>query len=258
MNRDRHVVFASPMVTVLLLLVGGCGADDQADQTATVKFESSSCKSRAPAAGAALTATLPDNAAHAGLSCASWETGPNTTTFRLSNVEGACGAGYQGRAFVDDGGKAITLSLTNPSGAVAACGWCLYDFAFEVRGVAAGASLAVTVERSNSAVRGAEGSSRFTLAAAGRTQGVTCRYGNRFAMADHGRKTGTGGTRNMPCDLVGMPDVAACATGLTCLPVDTAGEHRICLAGCSTASDCGDGQLYTCAAGACRLVASGE
>ena len=61
------------------------------------------------------------------------------------NLEGACGAQWEGAALVNDDGS-LTFRLDNPKCLVASCGWCIYDWSFEVSGVeATGAELPVSI-----------------------------------------------------------------------------------------------------------------
>jgi hypothetical protein len=249
MNHDRNVAF---LFTVMAMTAGlaGCGKDAE---EATVSHVASGCKSKT--AGQALTAPAAE-AAYDGLRCLAWDLSGKVASFRLYNMEGGCGADYVGRAFLNDAGRSVVLSLTNPGGAVAACGWCLYDHAFEVEGAAAGADLTVAVERSNTSDRGKEGTITFTVPARAAPTGVVCDYGHQYAMVDHAQKTGTIGKRNRPCTSIVEPANVMCDSGLACSPVSDAPGASLCLAVCTADGDCG-GQLYTCASGACGLRSIG-
>lgn len=252
MHHDLVVAIRSGVL--LCLLAVGCGqANERAD--ATLGYTTSGCKSKT---GQALTVDGEQATTYDGLKCVAWEVGADKTTFRLYNFEGGCGAQYAGQAHLDASGQAVTLSLTNPSGAVAACGWCIYDYVFQVKGAAAGVDLSVAVERSNDAQPGKLGTDNFVLPAQASPQGVVCQYGHRFALGDHARKTGTAGMRNMPCADEDPALTPPCRTGLACTAVDPAGDHRVCLAACAADADCGDSQLYRCAGGGCRLAESGD
>jgi hypothetical protein len=255
MNRDRNVALVARLP--LLLILANCGSDELGG--ATLSFQSSGCKSEQgdalPKASTSTNATLAESA-YDGLTCVAWETGKDRTTFRVYNLDGACGADYAGRAFVADGGKAVTLSLTNPSGSIAACGWCVYDLTYEVAGTAVDANLAVTVERSNSAERAGTdvSKSKFVLAAADNPSGVACAYGNPFAMQDHARKVGKSGARNFPCDTTAAALPTGCREGLACT-VTTPASQGVCLSPCAGSADCGDATLYACTANTCQLKA---
>jgi hypothetical protein len=252
MNHDRHVAFLFAAIALTAGLAG-CGKEDAAD--ATVSHAASGCKSKTT--GQALTVPVAD-ATLEGLRCLAWDLSGKVASFRLYNVEGGCGANYAGRAYLDDGGRSVVLSLTNPSGAIAGCGWCLYDHAFEVEGAAAGADLTVAVERSNTSERGKEGTFTFTLPARAAPTGVVCDYGHQIAMLDHAQKTGTMGKRNRPCVAGADPGNDICDSGLICTrlratPTDT---QALCLKVCSADADCG-GALYGCTEGACGLRSVG-
>lgn len=248
MNRDRKVAFASSLLA--LAVAAGC-ASDKPD--ATVSFASSGCKSKMT--GQALTAPAAE-AAYDGLRCLAWDLAAAVPTFRLYNMEGGCGASYQGKAFLGDDGRSVTLSLTNPGGAIAGCGWCLYDHTFQVEGAVAGSDFTVAVERSNSAERGKEGTITFAVPGGTRPTGVVCDYGHQFAMLDHASKTGTTGKRNRPCRSI-SGEARGCDSGLTCTPVAADAGFALCLSGCTGDGDCGEGQLYTCASSVCRLKSTG-
>jgi hypothetical protein len=243
------------LIALLSFLGGGCGTSET--DSSTLSFKSSGCKSKPATSGLALTSTQTAEEPYDGLTCVDWVRGADRTTFRIHNIEGACGANYAGLAYVREGGKTITLSLTNPTGAVAGCGWCVYDVIFEVAGAAIDANLAVTVERSNSAARFSEDSrgdgsmSTFALPAASQSSGVLCKYGNQHAMRDHARKLGRSGGRNFPCDMTVSDLPTGCRDGLVCTDASADGAAR-CLSPCAAAADCGS-PIYDCIASSCRL-----
>jgi hypothetical protein len=250
MNRDRNVAFASSALALLLCAAtAACGSDPP---DATVSFVSSGCKSKV---GQALTAPAAE-VAYDGLRCLAWDLAAPVPSFRLYNMEGACGASYQGQSFLADDGRSVTLSMTNPSEAIAGCGWCIYDHAFEVAGAAKGADLTVAIQRSNSKERGKEGTITFAVPAGSRPTGVVCDYGHQFAMLDHASKTGTTGKRNRPCSSI-TGAAQGCDNGLTCTAVAADPGFALCLSGCAGDGDCGEGQLYTCASSVCRLKTTG-
>jgi hypothetical protein len=235
------------------LLVVSCS--DPVGESTTFAFSGSGCKSKMT--GQALTSGPIASADYDGLECVAWEIGQDANqraVFHLYNVEGGCGVDYAGRAIVEAGGKAVTLSLTNPKGAIAGCGWCVYDFTFQVQGPASNSDLTVAIERSNGSERGKEGTTTFTLPAQSRPTGVICSHGNQFAMQDHARKTGRSGARNFPCDTTIVTSNGGCLDHLTCTAVDTAGTQKLCLPTCSATADCGNADLYRCAAGVCDLA----
>jgi hypothetical protein len=241
------------LLTVVASLLAGahCG-DGPGDSGTLTAFISSGCKSKMT--GQALTSQSTGSIGYDGLKCVAWEVASDNTVFRLYNVEGGCGASYEGHASIADSGRAVTLSLTNPSGAIAGCGWCVYDFTFQVRGPVTGSNLTVAIERSNSAEPGREGTTTFTLPAQSRATGIVCSYGNEFAMRDHARKTGLSGHRNFPCDVDIVPSNGGCQPGLACTPSATGAAQPLCLAPCAASLDCGDDQLYGCSAGLCKLA----
>ncbi len=187
-----------------------------------------------------------------GLTCVRWaRTASADTIFHLYNVAGGCGAEYDGKATLADDGRTVKLALTNPTGRVAACGSCLYDFTFAVRGVATTGTLDVEILRSNTATAATGDAQTFRLEASDRTRGIACTHASRWALQDHARKTGRLGTRNMPCGPVTGEEVA-CDPGLACtaLPGDEAGQ--VCLAACEADADCPHPEAYACDARLCR------
>jgi hypothetical protein len=248
----RHVRRSWSALSVLLLL--GCAADD-GDGGAPVEFSASACKSSKqtgssalrPAAAAAVTVSP---AAYDGLDCLAWEVSAERATFNLYNARGACGATYAGKAFLSPDGRQVTLSLTNPSGVVALCGNCLYDFSFGVPGVAVGADLTVTLERSNSADRSMlQQRSVFTVPALARPRGVRCDYADRWGLMSLASSQGRSGTLNMPCeDRLG----AGCKEGLTCTRVSEPDDRR-CLTSCAQDADCPDVEAYACTDRLCQV-----
>jgi hypothetical protein len=238
-------------VVLMLAMSSGCGGDHPAPGAA-VGFQTSECKTKS---GQALLAAAQQVTPHDGLRCVTWERMTENVRFGLTNFEGGCGVKYAGQAFVTDGGRSVALSLTNPVGAVAACGWCVYDFVFEVKQVAADADLTVNVERSNSPERSTETPIRFQLPASGAARGVVCDYGNSSAMIQLAEATGNIGQRNWPCTGLGSTGPSRCQAGLTCRSVDATDFHRLCLADCTDDAGCGDA-MFACRDGACQIRTS--
>ena len=232
---------------VMFTLLLGCGEDPQ--PSAASRFESSACKTKS---GQALLAAAQQVTPHDGLRCVTWERRQDGVRFGLSNFEGSCGVQYAGQAFVSDGGRAVALSLTNPKGAVGACGWCVFDFAFLVTDVAAGADLTVAIERSSSARRSEEPPIRFQLPAQSAARGVVCDYGHPFAMLQLAEAAGKIGQRHWACSGSAPGDAPRCQPGTSCQTVDTEGLQRLCLSTCTDDSGCGDA-LFACRDGACRI-----
>jgi hypothetical protein len=229
----------------LTLLTPACGDEPQ---PAAVAFQTSECKTRL---GQALLAAAQQVTPHEGLRCVTWERMTENVRFGLTNFEGACGVKYAGEAYLTDGGRTVALSLTNPIGAVAACGWCVYDFAFEVKDVPAGADLMVTVERSDNARRSGPGLP-FLLPAQAATRGVVCDYGNSLVMIQLAEATGKIGQRNWPCTGLGSTYPSRCQAGLTCQSVEATDFHRLCLADCTDDAGCGDA-MFACREGTCQI-----
>jgi hypothetical protein len=227
----------------------GCGGDG-GEQGAATRFESSVCKTKS--GGQGLLAAAQQVTPHDGLRCVTWEWRDGGIRFGLTNFEGSCGVQYAGQAFVSEGGRAVELSLTNPGGAVAACGWCVFDFAFEVKDVAAGSDLAVTVQRSPNPDRSRGIGERFQLPAQSAARGVVCDYGHPFAMLQLAEATGKVGQRHWACSSSAPGDTPHCQPGTSCQLIDQQGLQRLCLTDCTDDAGCGDA-MFACRFGTCRI-----
>jgi len=140
---------------------------------------------------------------------------------------------------------------------IAACGWCLYDFRFDVKNVDSLAALPVRV-----GLVDCQGAVSFdyalTLPEDAGDSGILCRYANPYALDDQFAVQGRCGERFSSCNKVGSlcarSGVAGCNEGLTCVEV-TSGDSR-CLEECSEGADCTASEVSECSGGVCNLRAS--
>ena len=238
-----------------------CSSNHGAGEASTnlVSFASSPCKKESTAAGTAssqqtLAAGL-DGDALAGLKCIAWERASgDLLKVDLVNFEGACGAEWTGDAVVMADGT-VALKLVNPEGKAAFCGWCLYDWSFEVRGTGSGDKLAISIsidtQPGSQPIEGYQA----TLPVSSSGQGVSCRYASYEALGSQAAAANTCGTVGMPCLGTSMCSASAgprsCSQGLVCDTNGTADQY-VCLAPCSADADCPSGGALSCQTGLCR------
>src|SRR5664280_526750 len=179
----------------------------------------------------------------AGLKCVAWEfTGTGRLKVNLINFEEACGAKWQGDAQVEATGQ-LHLNLVNPQCMVAACGWCIYDWSFEVKGLPGGQTLPTTITIDTCPGRQDIKTSSVELPLGTEPSGIKCRYANFYAIDWQAASLNTRGTVGMPCDGTATSQGAdASATGtcqgdLVCTDNDAAQE--ICAKSCNADVDCG-------------------
>ncbi len=239
--------------------VWACGTSENEHTGNLVSFVGSPCKKEAPAdAGTGIIEqallTAVDGAALAGLQCVAWErAGTDGLKIDLVNFEGACGAQWRGSASVSADGS-LALRLDNPQCLIASCGWCIYDWSFEVRGVGAASPLPVGISIDTCPGAQPLRTYQLELPVAGSPEGVLCRYANYSALGWQAQPTGTCGTLDLPCEGTSMCSSTterSCDTGLVCDTNGTA-EQYICLAPCAVDADCPSASVLACQAGFCR------
>ena len=260
-------------VFMAVTALAACGstnetADAGAAGTALVKFNDSGCKKGETAA---LTAGLAaskhallttDGAQYEGLTCVSWDATGNTLKVDCLNFGGGCGVPWQGQAQVTDG-NALNLfarhdyeligGLLECSGA--ACGSCIYDWSYEVKGIDTSKDSPLTLQSGPPCDRAHDYS--MTLPLATTKKGSICRY------AEYGLLTwanGEMGTIHMPCrdpyDYPPDQPPTPCDEGLECTKM-APGSYRdstICLQTCPTDADCPLDGLLKCTNGLCKLA----
>jgi len=231
-----------------------------------ISFHGSECKKELPVAAKSVPppdgGTLADNhsvsfdSSYDGLQCIAWQKlDSGTFRFELGNFPNSCGIeDWQGRVSVASDGR-VVLHAVNSGCRAAACGSCLYDWAFDVRGVSevADAQLLVSVVNDDGSICPSNiPPYDVTLPTTDTAQGILCRPADRGALFWQAGARGTTGELNMPCD-AGVP--TSCVAGLSCGPL-AAGDDLRCLAPCSDDSDCPLPGVLSCQEKTCRLAHS--
>jgi hypothetical protein len=239
-----------------------CGNEQASEGNGNlVSFVGSPCKKEASAAapvGSTQQAlvTSVDGQALVGLKCIAWEaTGTDGLKVDLVNFEGACGAQWSGSSTVDANGS-LALRLENPGCRVASCGWCIYDWSFEVRGVGSSSALPVSITIDTCPGQQAVETYQATLPVSSSPEGLLCRYANWDALGWQAMATNACGSLHMPC--VGTSMCSSTVTTLSCnagLVCDTNGtaDQFVCLAPCTVEADCPGAGTLSCESGLCRL-----
>jgi hypothetical protein len=195
----------------------------------------------------------------AGLKCVAWETAASgTVSVGLINFEGACGAEWTGTATLDAQG--LMLGLVNPACKIALCGWCIYDWTFDVNLPKQTAPLPVTI-RIDTCPGGTQPveTKTLTLPIDTTPKGIFCNYANINALTWQAGALSTCGGLGMPCiGYAGMcqgsanpPATMTCNAGLTCT-TGAAATESICAKSCTAESDCGTSGAQACTGGVCR------
>lgn len=253
----RRLLGAWPYVAGALLSVAGCSKSE----TEPVRFASSDCKSKHASTTALLRSEAADAGAEAlgggpaydGLFCFAWKTqAEGGVRIDVYNFEGPCGRGFEGRAVRK--GSDVDLFVRPKGCAVAACGSCQYDVAFDLLDVPTDAPLNVSLALEyceEAAPQRAAGS--LTLPLDTRPDGIICQAG---ACRSQLKQT-CGIAHCPPCsDAVGgvadscaTAAPSACGPGLVC---EDDAERPTCVASCSADSDCML-EIEHCQDGSCRL-----
>jgi len=223
-----------------------------------VAFDASACKKEQAVESGRSQEGLVSASEYDGLRCVEWERASDgLLTLRLLNVNGGCSVPWKGEGRVRDDGS-LELLLVNPKCAVASCGWCMYDFAFTLRGAPAPAALPIDVGQVACPGEEPTWDPGLVLPADAGDSGIVCRYANRFAydqqLAERdgcGSKFGTCGDEAGFCGGSGGPTV--CRDDLVCAPAD---DVTRCLEPCTTDADCAPQAVSACIDGICRLSAA--
>jgi hypothetical protein len=187
-----------------------------------------------------------------GLSCVYWErTEAGELRIALTNIMDGCGIEWKdARARVE--GSEVFLDVVNPRCAVAGCGWCIYDFDFEVADVPEAADLRVHLsavsdggERCDEGEEGAEVDDEHFTVPAGEQSGSRCRF-----MPSYAYEPPEQCSLYMECPLTGE---CLCPEGTLCGP-PREGAKSICLTECESASDCPVSGAFECVGGACLTL----
>ena len=258
------------IAAVLLLLAGVKCSGTETDNPAAplASFHASDCKKEPSPSGAGVVASgSPDagmvtartsqplsfDASYDGLQCIAWKRlGAGSYRFDLGNFHEGCGIEWKGNASVRQDGT-VALDAVDVGCTKASCGWCIYDWSYEVHGVPedANARLHVRVtDTDGSSCQGSTDPYDVTLPTKDAAEGSLCRPAFRYAVAWQVMERGTSGALHTPC---GPDEPTPCAAGLTCGPLGSPDDLR-CLASCANDSDCPLPGVLGCQEGTCRLV----
>lgn len=237
--------------------VWGCNASSEK----AVEFTGSECKSHLyiPAAAGTELYTMEQSEPYQGLQCISWKhDDANLFSIDLINFNGACGAQYVGDYQKGDG--ELNLMVNNPGCMIANCGYCVYDWSFEVEDVQA-TDLTVNIAE-NACPEEADYKvdtysfeiSKDELEAG---SGIACSYKHIGTF-----ESPSCGTLHQPCnllegdtandeDLCGVADTR-CDEGYTCTETEDMTQPT-CVAECVEDSDCPLQPLLRCENGLCVL-----
>lgn len=241
-------------LAALWLLPFGClgGGGTETDNPATTlkDFSGSACKSKVDATSQALTLAAP--AELEGLQCVEWErSAEGSLSVHLINSPQGCADEYFGRAELSDSG-ALELSVYKDICAVAGCGSCLFDFAYDLTGTFAALPLTLRLGSAICAKEPIEWADELTLPLDEQDSGMLCRPLASGPLFWHAASTGKCGTLNMPCGDC-MDDHSSCTADASCVTL-AEGDAR-CLRDCETDDDC-LADVASCEAGSCRVKAS--
>lgn len=250
------------LACLLTATVLACGTQD--DSTALTSFGGSTCKKEVNAAfHPSFLYTDLDAQDYPGLKCIAWKkTSSEALMIDLINFEGACGASWEGEASVNEP-DALKLEVVNPGCEVASCGWCIYDWSFEVLAteLSSDPSLAIEV---NTCPTNPDAKDSFSadLPISSTNEGISCRYAHYYALEWQAGALGTCGTLHMPCSTDGKglclsaEGAAPCQGELVCEAAGEDPNQRICLQPCLEDGDCAASGLLSCQTGLCRLKSS--
>jgi hypothetical protein len=226
----RMVSWAFWITVVACSSSGGTETDNPASLLRA--FDSSECKTREAGDGAQ-GLTLASEVE--GLMCVEWERQEaGSLTVRLLNFSQACANEYLGRAAHGTDGT-LELAVYADSCTGLKCGDCLFDFTYELAGIAADVALPVRLGHARCESEPTTYTHELTLPLDEEDSGIVCKLVEQSALEHYAQGSASCGSLNMPCgDCV--TDEATCEAGLTCAEV-AAGDAR-CLARCQSDADC--------------------
>jgi hypothetical protein len=258
MNGWRCIVRTSVWASSsLVACAGGTETDNPRKPGDLVSFEASACKKEAPEESGRSSEALVASSEYDGLTCVEWETeGSGVLTLRILNLNGGCSVPWNGNAEVQEDGS-LDLTLENPKCAIAACGWCLYDFRFTVRGAPPPGGLPLRIGTIACPGEAPSWDHALSLPEDAGDSGIVCRYAHPVAYDEQleredrcGAKFGTCGGQGGFCTISGTEP---CREGLVCSAADATDR---CLEPCDTDEDCSPRAVSACVDGICRLAAS--
>lgn len=232
----------------------GCKSHAEGDETPSGPSGKGSGRVDAGIGGTTRPLTVASD--YDGLQCVAWELGGDAALrLRFINFHEGCGVEWKGRIAGRSEGS-LELEVVNDQCGVAACGWCIYDWDFEVAEVDRATSLALNL----TAVMDGPGCSyeagrrlEAELPIDREPEGVLCRYAHPYAIEQLAEETGICGASRMPCSGSNLCDPSAdpCASGLTCTPVEDGGSR--CLEACTSDAECEPSGPLVCRDGLCQL-----
>ncbi|MDD5306219.1 MAG: hypothetical protein PHU25_02750 [Deltaproteobacteria bacterium] len=243
----------SVLVAFAALSGAAFGCDGGKGDGALASFSGSECKKDGYEGLLMPLLTLPSSGGYDGLQCISWKRAADgTLEVDLVNFPGACGARYEGEAALENA-HTLRLAALNPSCEIASCGSCIYDWSYEVEGVAADADLKLVMEE-NACPDGEEGArvDEATIPKARLSAGIMCRYVDSGVM----EWVAGCGALHLPCGTgSGMcpEEPVPCQGDLVCNATGV-GSDEVCMQPCSTSSQCPLPDVLTCDGEVCRLT----
>jgi hypothetical protein len=216
----------------------------QSEKGPLVSFSDSGCKGNQEDGALSYLYAPLDAADYPGLQCVSYGLTEKGLAVDLFNFSSACGPEWEGVAEVD--GASVTVGVTNPGCVMADCGSCLYDWAFEVDGVATDGSVDLTVSVETCPGEEPPATENVTLPAETLGQDILCRYADWSTLF----WLGYGGTLHTPCGT--LAEVVTCEGDLECTPVGQDGND-ICVQPCDAVADCPLPDIMLCDANLCVL-----
>jgi hypothetical protein len=255
-------LWTSSALAAVLFSVCGCASETESKESVSAEFSYSDCKDGIEEEKAIPDFiplyTMADSMALEGLQCVSWNhDGEDLLGVDLINFSNGCLPSWNGEAAVDEEGK-VSLIVENPTCGMGACGNCIYDWSFKVKGVSAEAVAEVSISVWSYPQEGCEMSDpsdslttyAVTIQEADLSSGMVCRYVNPMDL-EWLSKVGEAFlycSQEQPCigdnlECVSHPDADRYPDASLCLPV------------CAEDSECPDPTIMSCdETGHCRLT----
>jgi hypothetical protein len=248
----------------------GTGTETQNPNNPLKSFQDSGCKKAGPkksttdgeTATAAQALVSTDYSAETrGLQCLAWETvGNDGLKIDLYNFEGDCGSQWSGQAALESNGR-LGLTVANPECVQADCGYCIFDWSFEVTGVDTSHPVSIDVNIDACPRTTMQTTQSVLLPVAENSSGILCRYANFDALMWQAAALSECGTQGMPCQGIDMCQTTSTTTEPSCtgdLVCTNNGDPNqpICTKACTNDEDCGSHGVLTCKDGLCRPKAN--
>lgn len=254
----RYPKMVSIAFLLFVFLAAGCQPDDGDSGDSTIAFAGGPCKKEVHAKRILWSLyTQADEASLAGLKCVSFQqAASDSLKIDLINFEGVCGSSWDGNAAAGEAG--LTLNIVNSQGDLPSCGWCIYDWSFEVSGLDLSKNVKTSIIIDTMPQDDELETMELTLPTADQTEGLLCQWANWHALEWQAEALGTCGTIHMPCAEDGSNGMCSeledgpCTTGHTCAaPYE--GANTICMKPCEKDEDCPNTDALFCDKGYCQL-----